>query len=151
MKRMRLRSTVAAAGCAAMVLVVVMFVQGGCLSAAGNSSDSQRTEEVADQIDTAAGESLKAIGMLFGSSVILGAGALWGRWKPARLAADLIASVQAARQELKTAGQEATLAAVDKALSYAQTDATKAAVRKSKASRKLASVTEALEESIEES
>ncbi len=93
----------------------------------------------ADTADSALPTILQTLGGIIGVPLLVVVGRIWGQIKPARIFANTIMTIQAARQKLKDKGLDGALAVVDETLGT-QTTETTAMIRDIKAKFGVASV-----------
>ncbi|HUS83398.1 MAG TPA: hypothetical protein VM013_09120, partial [Dehalococcoidia bacterium] len=92
-------------------------------------------------VDETLPDMVKLVGAILGLPVLIGAGAVWGRVKPARRFANLVGAVQVGRETLNVLGAKKMLGAFDGALVQASALDTVLAVKTVKRKRKIKSVT----------
>jgi len=98
--------------------------------------------KVAEGVDAAAPELLALLGAAVGLPVLIGVGAAWKGARFGRIFMNTVMSIQAARQRLKTSGNESALELLDETLQRGQTAATIAAIEAAKKAAGVNSVTE---------
>jgi len=97
--------------------------------------------EIVKAVDETLPDMVKLVGAILGLPVLIGAGAVWGRVKPARRFANLVGAVQVGRETLNVLGAKKMLGAFDGALVQASALDTVLAVKTVKRKRKIKSVT----------
>jgi len=132
--------------CAAALLALSMCISCGRFNLAGHpstrpSSAARTTTEIVKAVDETLPDMAKLIGTILGLPVLVGAGAVWGRVKPARRFANLVGAVQVGRETLNVLGAKKMLGAFDGALVQASALDTVLAVKTVKRKRKIKSVT----------
>ncbi|HUS82487.1 MAG TPA: hypothetical protein VM013_04425 [Dehalococcoidia bacterium] len=132
--------------CAAALLALSMCISCGRFNLAGHpstrpSSAARTTTEIVKAVDETLPDMAKLIGTILGLPVLVGAGAVWGRAKPARRFANLVEAVQGGREQLK-ATKGNSLAAFDTKLRKLSRLDTALAVKAVKRRKKIKSVTE---------
>jgi len=98
--------------------------------------------KIAEGVDSAAPELLALLGGAVGLPILIGIGAAWKGARFGRIFMNTVMSIQAARQRLKTSGNDAALELLDETLQRGQTAATIAAIEAAKKKAGVKSVTE---------
>jgi hypothetical protein len=98
--------------------------------------------KIAEGVDSAAPELLALLGGAVGLPILIGIGAAWKGARFGRIFMNTVMSIQAARQRLKTSGNDAALELLDETLQRGQTAATIAAIEAAKKKAGVSSVTE---------
>jgi hypothetical protein len=98
--------------------------------------------KIAEGVDSAAPELLALLGGAVGLPILIGIGAAWKGARFGRIFMNTVMSIQAARQRLKTSGNDAALELLDETLQRGQTAATITAIEAAKKKAGVSSVTE---------
>jgi len=98
--------------------------------------------KIAEGVDSAAPELLALLGGAVGLPILIGIGAAWKGARFGRIFMNTVMSIQAARQRLKTSGNDVALELLDETLQRGQTAATIAAIEAAKKKAGVKSVTE---------
>ena len=98
--------------------------------------------KIAEGVDSAAPELLALLGGAVGLPILIGIGAAWKGARFGRIFMNTVMSIQAARQRLKTSGNDVALELLDETLQRGQTAATIAAIEAAKKKAGVSSVTE---------